>query len=73
MFGDACQKLFSELFVLKRRFGINLILKSLVVNSGFVDVGRLCYRNYSKSIEDRMAKCRYFGFDCNRDYLCANE
>ena len=38
MFGDACQKLFSELLVLKGRFGINLILKLWGVNAGSVDV-----------------------------------
>ena len=73
MFGDACHKLFSELLVLKGRFGINLILKLWGVNAGFVDVNRLQCRNYSKSVEDRMAICRCLGFDCNRDYLCANE
>ena len=73
VFGDACQKLFSELFIFNGRLGINLILKSWVVNAGFVDVNRLRCRNYSKSVEDRMAMCRYLGFDCNRDYLCANE
>ena len=52
MFGDACQKLFSELLVLKGRFGINLILKLWGVNAGFVDVNRLHCKNYSESIED---------------------